>query len=103
VPGTYVRLRVPTRRERALLVPDLAVAADQAGRYVLVVDEQNVVERRDVEVGTLTGRMRRIVDGLELDQWVVVNGLQRARPGARVAPQRSTVEAALEAAPGKAG
>src|SRR5690606_9188003 len=51
VPGTYVKLRVPTSRERALLVPDLAVAADQAGRYVLVVDAQNVVERRDVEVG----------------------------------------------------
>ncbi|HEY8514748.1 MAG TPA: efflux RND transporter periplasmic adaptor subunit [Candidatus Binatia bacterium] len=103
VPGTYVKLRVPTSRERALLVPDLAVAADQAGRYVLVVDAQNVVERRDVEVGALSGRMRRIVGGLDLDEWVVVNGLQRARPGAKVVPQRSTVEAALDAANGRAG
>jgi hypothetical protein len=44
--------------------------------------------------------MRRIVAGLEPDEWVVVNGLQRARPGSEVAPQRSTVEAQLEAAAG---
>jgi RND family efflux transporter MFP subunit len=103
VPGTFVRLSVPTSRERALLVPDLAVGADQAGRFVLVVDGEGVVERRDVEVGALSGRMRRIVDGLQLDQWVVVNGLQRARPGVKVAPQRSTVEALLDDAPGRAG
>lgn len=96
VPGTFVRLRVPMGRERAVLVPDLAVGTDQAGRYVLVVDEQNVVERRAVDVGILVDRMRRIVTGLAPDQWVVVNGLQRARPGAPVAPQRSTVEAQLE-------
>lgn len=100
VPGTFVRLRIPMGREQAVLVPDLAVGTDQAGRYVLVVDEQNVVERRGVEVGALADRMRRIVGGLAPDQWVVVNGLQRARPGMAVAPQRSTVEAQLERGPG---
>jgi RND family efflux transporter MFP subunit len=103
VPGTFVRLKVPTSREQALLVPDLAVGTDQAGRYVLVVDENNVVERRGVEVGALVDRMRRIVDGVTLEQWVVVNGLQRARPGMPVAPQRSTAEAQLERPPGTAG
>ncbi len=99
VPGTFVRLRVPMSREQAILVPDLAVSSDQAGRYVLVVDAQNVVERRGVEVGALVDRMRRIIDGLAPEQWVVVNGLQRARPGTTVAPQRATVEAQLERGP----
>lgn len=103
VPGTFVRLRVPMSRERAVLVPDLAVGSDQAGRYVLVVDAQNMVERRGVETGALVDRMRRIVGGLEADQWVVVNGLQRARPGTAVVPQRSTAEAHLGRAPGAAG
>ncbi|MBY0277512.1 efflux RND transporter periplasmic adaptor subunit [Candidatus Binatia bacterium] len=99
VPGTFVRLKIPTGRERAMLVPDLAVGTDQAGRYVLVVDDANVVERRGVEVGTLVDRMRRVTTGLDRDAWIVVNGLQRARPGTPVTPQRSTVEALLERAP----
>lgn len=99
VPGTFVRLRVPMGREQAVLVPDLAVSSDQAGRYVLVVDAQNMVERRGVEVGALVDRMRRIVGGLTPEQWIVVNGLQRARPGGAVTPQRSTAEAQLERGP----
>lgn len=95
IPGSFVRLRVPTGRERALLVPDLAVSSDQAGRYVLVVDDRNVVERRAVRIGVLVDRLRRVVDGLDADQWIVVNGIQRARPGSPVVPQRSTVEAQL--------
>lgn len=99
VPGTFVRLKIPTGREQAMLVPDLAVGTDQGGRYVLVVGDGNVVERRGVEVGALSDRLRRITRGLDREQWVVVNGLQRARPGTAVAPQRSTAEALLEGAP----
>jgi len=103
VPGTFVRLKVPMSRERAVLVPDLAIGTDQAGRYVLVVGDDNVVERRGVEVGTLVDRMRHVVDGVTPAQWIVVNGLQRARPGMPVAPQRSTAEAQLERPAGAAG
>ncbi len=107
VPGTFVRLKIPTGREPAVLVPDLAVGTDQGGRYVLVVGDGDVVERRAVEVGALVDRMRRITSGLDREQWVVVNGLQRARPGAPVVPQRSTAEAQLEGPqrtqPGAAG
>lgn len=107
VPGTFVRLKIPTGREQAVLVPDLAVGTDQGGRYVLVVGDGDVVERRAVEVGALVDRMRRITSGLDREQWVVVNGLQRARPGAPVVPQRSTAEAQLEGPqrtqPGAAG
>ena len=99
VPGTFVRLKIPTGREQAMLVPDLAVGTDQGGRYVLVVGDGNVVERRGVEVGALADRLRRITRGLDREQWVVVNGLQRARPGTAVAPQRSTAEALLEGTP----
>ena len=52
-----------------------------------------------VEVGALADRLRRITRGLDREQWVVVNGLQRARPGTAVAPQRSTAEALLEGTP----
>lgn len=103
VPGTFVRLKVPMSREQAVLVPDLAIGTDQAGRYVLVVGQDNVVERRGIEVGTLVDRMRHVVEGVTPDQWIVVNGLQRARPGMPVVPQRSTAEAQLARPAGTAG
>ncbi len=103
VPGTFVRVRVPVARETGLLVPDVAVGSDQAGRYVLVVDEQGIVERRAVRVGPASERLRRVLSGVEPEQWVVVNGLQRARPGAKVTPLRSTVDAQGQATPGAAG
>jgi hypothetical protein len=71
-----------------LLVPDRAIATDQRGEYVLVVNDKNVVEYRPVQLGTRVKEMRVVNDGLNLDDWVVVNGLQRARPGAPVNPEK---------------
>ena len=52
LPGYFVRVRVPRADEQeALLVPDAALGSDQGGRYLLVVDKDNVVEQRKVEIG----------------------------------------------------
>ncbi len=89
LPGMFVRIRAPIGKwEAALLVTERALGADQSGRYVLVVNKENVVEYRPVEVGASIDRMRVIEKGLQPDDWVVVKGLLRARPGATVNPKR---------------
>ena len=69
-----------------MLVPPEVVARDVAGSFVLVVDQQNVVERRGVITGPLVEEGRVIDEGLSADDRVIVNGWQRARPGAPVDP-----------------
>jgi RND family efflux transporter MFP subunit len=95
LPGNFVRVRVPVQEQaEALLVPEVALGSDQGGRYVLVVNGENVVEQRKVGVGQLVGEMRVIDSGLKADDRVVVSGLIRAIPGDKVDPQRKTAEAA---------
>jgi RND family efflux transporter MFP subunit len=87
VPGMFVRLRVPIEvREKALLVSERALGVDQGGRYLLVVNDKDVVEQRPVKAGANVNGMRVIEEGLKADEWVVVRGIQRARPGAQVTP-----------------
>jgi RND family efflux transporter MFP subunit len=87
LPGLFARVRVPFTRENAILVPDIAILADQGGSYVLAVDPQNTVVQRRVQTGPLTeGDLRVIKTGVSTDDHVVVNGIQRARPGAVVKP-----------------
>ncbi|MET0152365.1 MAG: efflux RND transporter periplasmic adaptor subunit [Candidatus Binatia bacterium] len=87
--GLFARVRVPFSRERAILVPDIAVQADQGGSYLLLVDEHDTVQFRRVQVGPLIeGDLRVVRDGVSGTEWVVVNGLQRARPGSVVKPKR---------------
>jgi multidrug efflux system membrane fusion protein len=101
VPGMFVRLRIPIEiREKALLVSERALGVDQGGRYVLVVNDQDVVEQRTVKVGAQVNGMRVIEEGLKADDRVVVSGLQRARPGAKVTPvQEGTAPTAAAAGP----
>ncbi|MGF6307534.1 RND family efflux transporter MFP subunit [Bradyrhizobium sp. i1.8.4] len=88
LPGFYVRVRVPfDKQDNALLVPDVAIGSDQAGRYVLVVNAENVVEQRKVTTGPLDGGLRVIESGLKADDRVVTAGLLRAIPGQKVDPQ----------------
>ena len=87
IPGMFVRLRLPIEvREKVLLVSERALGVDQGGRYLLVVNDKDVVEQQPVKVGANVNGMRVIEDGLKADDWVVVSGLQRARPGAKVTP-----------------
>jgi len=95
LPGNFVRVRVPVQQQAdALLVPEVALGSDQGGRYVLVVNGDNVVEQRKVGVGQVVGDQRVIESGLKADDRVVVSGLIRAIPGAKVDPQLKTADAA---------
>jgi RND family efflux transporter MFP subunit len=86
-PGLFVRGRIAIdEREGILYVPERALGADQRGRYVLVVDEENVAQYRPVELGVLKDGMRAIESGLEPGERIITNGLLRARPGAKVTP-----------------
>jgi RND family efflux transporter MFP subunit len=87
LPGYFVRVRVPSQPRPALLVPDVAVGSDQGGRYLLVVNKDNVVEQRRVEPRQLVGELRVIEAGLTKDDRVVVGGIMRAVPGQKVAPE----------------
>src|SRR4051794_12700822 len=92
LPGSFVRIRVPFDEKPALLVPDAALGSDQAGRYVLLVDGENLVEQRKVQTGQLDGELRVIESGLKADDRVVVAGLLRAIPGQKVDPQLQKLE-----------
>ncbi len=92
LPGLFVRVRVPLGEvENAIFVPERSVAADQTGRYVMVVGKDNVVERRDVELGSEFDHMVVITQGLNGDERVVIDGIQRSRPGAVVTPSETTL------------
>ncbi len=97
-PGSFVRIQVPLFPEEVLLVDEVAIGRDQAGAYVLVVDNQQTVERRGVEVGERYDGMRVIEAGLTTADNVVVNGLQWARPGGKVAPQMVEMKSPASAA-----
>jgi RND family efflux transporter MFP subunit len=90
LPGFFVRVRVPLEEAGALLVPSVALGSDQAGRYVLVVNGENIVEQRKVETGPAVGEMTVIESGLKPDDRVVTAGLLRAVPGQKVDPQTQT-------------
>ena len=90
VPGLFVRVRVAASElEAATVVPESALAADQAGRHLLVVGDGDVVERRAVELGALLPEGRVVLSGLAATDRVIVAGLLRARPGAKVSPRTS--------------
>lgn len=91
LPGYYVRVRVPGPASEHMLVPDTAIGADQGGRYVLVVNADNVVEQRKVEPGQHVGLLRVIESGLKPEDRVVVDGILRAIPGQKVEPKMQTI------------
>ena len=93
LPGYFVRVRIPAKPQPALLVPDVALGTDQGGRYVLVVNKDNVVEQRKVEPGQLVGELRVIEKGLAKDDRVVVGGIMRAIPGEKVDAEARTAAA----------
>jgi len=93
LPGYFVRIRVPIDKDQnALLVPDTALGSDQGGRYLLVVNADNVVEQRKVRTGPLDGGLRVIEGGLKGDDRVVTAGLLRVIPGQKVDPQPQKTE-----------
>jgi RND family efflux transporter MFP subunit len=101
-PGMFARVRVPgSPTYQALLVPDGAIASEQARKYVLVVDTENVARQKYVTLGQLVGNLRVIKDGIEANDRVIINGQMAARQGAKVSPQEEEVKPQANAAPGK--
>ena len=96
LPGFFVRIRVPMGQEpvNALLVPDRVLGQSQEGRYVLVLNKDDVVEQRSVKVGQQVGDLRVIESGLQPDDRVIVTGAGRAIPGRKAAPEAATIAAA---------
>jgi RND family efflux transporter MFP subunit len=97
LPGAFVRVRIPLGAPtETMLVPDTALGSDQGGRYLLVVNDKNVVEQRPVTIGSMVGDLRVIENGLKPEDRVIVDGLQRAIPGQKVEPQVSQIVAKKE-------
>jgi RND family efflux transporter MFP subunit len=88
-PGLFVRVRLPLGSpQKGLLVTERALGVDQGQRFVCVVNSKNVVEYRKIEVGPLDEGLRAVKSGVGPDDWVIVNGLQRVRPGVGVDPKQ---------------
>ena len=86
----FVRLRIPSPEEyEALLVKEEAIGTDLGGKFLLVVDENNIVDRRYVKFGQLYEGLRDIKEGLESGERYIVEGTQRARPGLPVTPKET--------------
>jgi RND family efflux transporter MFP subunit len=95
VPGQFARLRVPTAAPRpVLLVPDAALIADQSTMLVMTVTADGTVVPKLVQVGQLEGDLREITAGLAASDRVIIAGLVRARPGAKVTPQPGNIKLA---------
>jgi RND family efflux transporter MFP subunit len=86
-PGMFARVRVPASAPfDALLLPDSAIGTEQVRKFVYVVDGENTVQQRYVTLGQLDGGQRVILNGINANDRVIVNGLMRARPGIKVTP-----------------
>ncbi len=89
VPGLFARVRLPLGKRPGMpLVSERAVGNDQGGSYVLVVNAENVVERRTVRTGQRIDGLIVIEDGLRKNDRVIVKGVQRGRPGRTVDPDQ---------------
>jgi RND family efflux transporter MFP subunit len=99
-PGMFGRIRVPgSPSYTASLVPDAAIGTEQARKYVLVVDSDNVVRMKYVTLGQAFNGLRVIRAGLQQDDRVIINGLMRARANQKVTPQNETAPAPIPGSP----
>lgn len=93
LPGLYVTLQAESNDKTLMpLIPQAAVQQDQSGYFVLVVTPENVVETRQVEVGRRINTMWAVTSGLRQGEQIIVQGLQKVRPGSKVSPTLVTVD-----------
>ena len=94
MPGQFARLRMgQPKTEPALVISERAVGTDQSKRFVMVVDADSKAAYREVMLGASVDGMRLVANGLQAGERIIVNGLQRVRPGALVAPQLVSMDA----------
>jgi membrane fusion protein, multidrug efflux system len=98
-PGFFGRLRLFGGERDALLLPDSAIASDQANKIVFTVAEDGTVAIKRVELGPIVDGLRAIRSGLAPEDRVVIEGLARARPGQKVKPEDGKIEAKPEVKP----
>jgi multidrug efflux system membrane fusion protein len=96
-PGFFGRLRLFGGQHEALLVPDGAVASDQSAKIVFTVADDGTVGTKLIELGPMVDGLRVIRSGLAPTDRIVIDGLQRARPGQKVTAQDGKIEAAAPA------
>lgn len=103
-PGMFARVQVSAAPpSSALLVPDAAIGTEQVRKFVLVVDAENVARAKYVTLGPVVDGLRVVAQGLAPDDNVIVNGLIRARPGLKVAPQPASTASASTTSASAAG
>ena len=101
--GMFARVRVAgSSPAMAVLLPDEAFGTDQASKFAYVVADDGSVRRQVVELGPLVSGMRVVRKGLKAEDWIVVKGLQRARPGQKVNPNRQPLQMTDAAQPASA-
>jgi multidrug efflux system membrane fusion protein len=97
IPGQFARLRMgQAKNEPVLAVSERALGTDQDKRFVIVIDDANKAVYREVSLGAEVGGLRIVKSGLASGDRIVVNGLQRIRPGALVNPTTVPMESATE-------
>ncbi|MDB5869390.1 MAG: secretion protein HlyD [Polaromonas sp.] len=97
MPGQFARIRMgQATAAKVLLVNERAVGTDQSKKFVMVVGADNKAAYREVTLGASANGLRVVKSGLEANERIVVNGLQRIRPGALVAPQAVDMSAKAE-------
>jgi len=100
MPGQFAHLRMgQVKPDSALLINERAVGTDQSKKFVMVVGADDKAQYREVTLGANVDGLRIVTSGLKPGERIVVNGLQRVRPGALVAPQVVAMRAADDAAP----
>lgn len=87
IPGLFARVRIgATDMVEAMLINPTAVGTDQSKKFVMVVDEKNVAQYREVTLGAIDDGLQVVTHGLSAGERIIVNGLQRAQPSAPVTP-----------------
>jgi len=97
MPGQFAKLRMgQSTKTAALLINERAVGTDQSKRFVMVVDKDSKAEYREVKLGVAVNGLRIVTEGLKPNERIVVNGLQRVRPGSLLAPTSVAMDAKPE-------
>lgn len=91
-PGVFAKLKLTaTGAYNAVLITDRAIGTDQSKKFVLVLDKENKANYRAIKVGPLVDGLRVVKEGLQPGETIVVNGLQRVRPGIQVQPEKTAM------------
>ncbi|MBL1140812.1 MAG: efflux RND transporter periplasmic adaptor subunit [Proteobacteria bacterium] len=97
VPGMFADVKLLGKGPyEAVMIPDSAISLDQTNKFVYVVDESNMVSRRQIKTGNKHGNLRVVLQGLSKDDRIVINGLQRVRAGMQVSPEERKIESSSE-------